>query len=129
MIIAVNISSRQLLDPYFADRVLEILQCTNLSPHLLKLELTESILVEHLRDANDHFRRLQKYGIQIAIDDFGTGYASLSYIQHFSFDILKIDRSFVSNIDQKPKNQAIVTSILKLASQLNFKVVAEGWKP
>jgi EAL domain-containing protein (putative c-di-GMP-specific phosphodiesterase class I) len=123
---AVNISSRQLLDPFFTDRVLDILKRTDLSANLLKLELTESVLVEHLKDANEHFARLQKQGIQIAIDDFGTGYASLSYIQHFSFDILKIDRSFVSNIDQKSKNQAIVTSILKLASQLNFKVVAEG---
>ena len=114
---AVNISSRQLLDPFFTDRVLDILKRTDLSANLLKLELTESVLVEHLKDANEHFARLQKQGIQIAIDDFGTGYASLSYIQHFSFDILKIDRSFVSNIDQKSKNQAIVTSILKLVQR------------
>jgi len=126
MVMAINVSSKQLLDPSFSHRIVEILKYTGLSPHLLKLELTESILVEELKDADEHFKRLQQWGIQIAIDDFGTGYASLSYVQHFSFDILKIDRSFVSNIDQKPKNQAIVSSILKLASQLNFKVVAEG---
>ena len=126
IVMAVNVSSKQLMDVTFSAQVLEILERTQLPANLLKLELTESILVESLQYADDHFRQLQDAGIQIAIDDFGTGYASLSYIQHFSFDILKIDRSFVAGIEHQPKSQAIVSSILKLANQLKFKVVAEG---
>ena len=77
-------------------------------------------------DRTERLNQLQAIGVQIAIDDFGTGYASLSYLQHFHFDILKFDRSFIMDIDQNPKKQAIVSSILRMAKQLNFKVVAEG---
>ncbi len=124
--IAVNISANQLIDPEFISRTMEILQATGLPRHCLKLELTESVLVENVNLTAEILKQLQEVGIQIAIDDFGTGYASLSYLQHFHFDILKIDRSFIMNIDQNPKNQAIVGSIIRMAQQLNFKVVAEG---
>ncbi|MGC9526333.1 MAG: EAL domain-containing protein [Limnospira sp.] len=105
---------------------MDILKRTGLAPQLLKLELTESVLVDNLSIAAEQFKRLQAEQIQIAIDDFGTGYASLSYLQYFSFDILKIDRSFIASIDQNLKNQAIVVSILRLAQQLNFQIIAEG---
>jgi len=124
--VAVNVSSHQLMDPYFVDRTVAIVRETGLPPHCLKLELTESVLVDNLSAAAEQFQRLQEASIQIAIDDFGTGYASLSYLQYFSFDILKIDRSFVHHIDQNYRNQAIVASILRLAHQLNFQVIAEG---
>jgi len=124
--VAVNVSGKQLTDPNFVDRTVDILQRTGLAPQLLKLELTESVLVDHLSIAAEQFKRLQAEQIQIAIDDFGTGYASLSYLQYFSFDILKIDRSFIAGIDQNTKNQAIVASILRLAQQLNFQIIAEG---
>ncbi|MEM9006717.1 MAG: EAL domain-containing protein [Cyanobacteria bacterium P01_F01_bin.86] len=124
--ISVNVSTKQLMDHHFIARTTEILNSTGLSPHCLKLELTETVLVENVDPIAEKLKQLQAVGIQIAIDDFGTGYASLSYLQHFHFDVLKIDRSFIMNIDQNPKNQAIVSSILRLAKQLNFKVVAEG---
>lgn len=124
--VSVNVSTQQLIDPYFVDRTVEILQETGLDPSRLKLELTESVLVNNLSLAAEQFQRLQAASIQIAIDDFGTGYASLSYLQYFSFDILKIDRTFVQDIDQNLKNQAIVASIVRLAHQLKFQVIAEG---
>ena len=126
MFIAVNVSTQQLMDNHFIARTIEILQSTGLPPHCLKLELTESILVENVNLIAEKLKQLQKIGVQIAIDDFGTGYASLSYLQHFHFDILKFDRSFIMDIDQNPKKQAIVSSILRMAKQLNFKIVAEG---
>ncbi|MBT9313450.1 EAL domain-containing protein [Leptothoe kymatousa] len=124
--IAVNISTKQLMDHHFISRTMEILQATGLPAHCLKLELTESVLVENVSLIAEKLKRLQELGLQIAIDDFGTGYASLSYLQHFHFDILKFDRLFIMEIDQNPKKQAIVSSILRMAKQLHFKVVAEG---
>ena len=124
--IAVNVSAKQLMDNHFITRTIEILNATGLPAHCLKLELTESVLVENVNLTAERLRQLQAIGVQIAIDDFGTGYASLSYLQHFHFDILKFDRSFIMGIDQNPKKQAIVSSILRMAKQLNFKVVAEG---
>ncbi|WP_439638154.1 EAL domain-containing protein [Spirulina sp.] len=124
--IAVNVSTKQLMDRGFVDHVLAILASTGLPPHCLKLELTESILVDSITSTAEKFKQLQTLGIQVAIDDFGTGYASLSYLQHFHFDILKIDRSFIREVDRDLKKQAIVSSILRMAKQLKFKVVAEG---
>ena len=124
--VSVNISSSQLTDPQFVVETIAILERTGLSPKNLKLELTESILVENLNLALDQFKQLQYLGIQIAIDDFGTGYASLAYLQHFSFDSLKIDRSFVSKIDENRKNAMIISAVIRLATQLNFQVIAEG---
>lgn len=124
--IAVNVSTKQLNDHNFISRITEILDSTGLPPHCLKLELTESVLVENVNLIAERFKQLQDVGVQIAIDDFGTGYASLAYLQHFHFDLLKFDRSFIMGIDQNPKKQAIVSSILRMAEQLNFQVVAEG---
>lgn len=126
LFVAVNISSKQLMDHGFVPRVMDILKVTGLPPQCLKLELTESVLVDSITATAEKFKQLQGLGVQIAIDDFGTGYASLSYLQHFHFDILKIDRSFIREIDHDPKKQAIVSSILRMAKQLKFKVVAEG---
>lgn len=89
-------------------------------------ENTGCVLVENFSTTSETFRQLQQHGIRIAIDDFGTGYASLSYLQHFSFDILKIDRSFISELHHQPRNQAIVDSIMRLSEHLDFDLVAEG---
>ncbi|MDM7954075.1 MAG: EAL domain-containing protein [Cyanobium sp. CZS 25K] len=123
---AVNVSSIQLQRSDFVSQTLDALERTGLEGRLLKLELTESALVENITIAADIFLELQSHGIQIAIDDFGTGYASLAYLQHFSFDILKLDASFISGFDRKPKNQAIVKNVIELAQTLHFQVVAEG---
>ncbi len=98
----------------------------NLDPRWIKLELTESSLVQNIEHTLAQFQALKKLGVTIAIDDFGTGYASLGYLQHFPFDTLKIDRCFVNNIHNNPKNAAITTAIIRMAQQLNFSVVAEG---
>lgn len=124
--LSVNISAQQLEDDNFIADVITILQQTSFDPHWLKIELTESVLVKNITVTLEKFKQLQALGIAIAIDDFGTGYASLGYLQNFSFDILKIDRCFVSNITKNPRNMAIVTAILRMAQQLNFQVIAEG---
>jgi len=124
--IAVNISAQQLEHEDFVADIIDILTQTGLDPKQLKLELTESILVHNINLTLEKFKQLQELGIEIAIDDFGTGYASLSYIQNFLFDILKIDRCFIKDITQNHKNSAIVCAIIRLARQLNFKVIAEG---
>lgn len=124
--ISVNISAQQLEDENFVSDVISILTQTGLKPQQLKLELTESVLVHNINLTLEKFKQLQDLRIEIAIDDFGTGYASLSYIQNFLFDVLKIDRCFIKDITQNNKNGAIVSAIIRLARQLNFKVIAEG---
>jgi len=124
--VAVNVSGLQLNQPDFVTRTCRTIDRLGVDPSLIHLELTESVLVENFSTTSEAFRQLQQHGIRIAIDDFGTGYASLSYLQHFSFDILKIDRSFISELHHQPRNQAIVDSIMRLAEHLDFDLVAEG---
>ena len=124
--VAVNVSGLQLNQPDFVSRTCRTLDRLGVDPSLIHLELTESVLVENFSTTSETFRQLQQHGIRIAIDDFGTGYASLSYLQHFSFDILKIDRSFISELHHQPRNQAIVDSIMRLSEHLDFDLVAEG---
>jgi EAL domain-containing protein (putative c-di-GMP-specific phosphodiesterase class I)/CBS domain-containing protein len=123
---AVNVSGLQLDQSDFVERTCGTLARLGVDPSLIHLELTETVLVENFSNTAEAFRQLQHHGIRIAIDDFGTGYASLSYLQHFSFDILKIDGSFISELPRQSRNQAIVTSIVRLAEHLSFQLVAEG---
>ncbi|MDX2255123.1 MAG: EAL domain-containing protein [Pseudanabaenaceae cyanobacterium bins.39] len=125
-VISVNVSSLQLQDPQFVTMLKLLLMELNFDSRWLKLELTESTLVENIEHTLSQFQAIKQLGVAIAIDDFGTGYASLGYLQHFPFDTLKIDRCFVENIHQNPKNAAIATAIIRMAHQLNFSVVAEG---
>jgi EAL domain-containing protein (putative c-di-GMP-specific phosphodiesterase class I)/CBS domain-containing protein len=124
--VAVNVSGLQLNQPDFVSRTCRTLDRLGVDPSLIHLELTETALVENFSTTAKTFCDLQQHGIRIAIDDFGTGYASLSYLQHFSFDILKIDRSFIRELHHQPRNQAIVASTVRLSEQLNFDLVAEG---
>ncbi len=124
--ISVNISPRQFCQTDLVTYIKEIIDKTEIDPCYLKLELTESLLVEDVEITLDQFKKLKALGISIAIDDFGTGYASLGYLQHFPFNSLKLDRSFVQNIHQNTKNAAITTAIIKMAHQLDFEVIAEG---
>ncbi|AFY38637.1 diguanylate phosphodiesterase with CBS domains [[Leptolyngbya] sp. PCC 7376] len=123
---SVNVSSHQLKNPQFSKHLEQILAESKLDPQWLTIELTESSLVENVDMTLTQFQSLKELGVDIAIDDFGTGYASLGYLQHFPFDILKIDRCFVENIHINPKNAAITSAIIQMAEQLNFSVVAEG---
>ena len=124
--ISVNLSSHQLQDPQLVTNLKQLLLDLDFDPQWLKLELTESSLVNNIEHTLFQFQAIKQLGISIAIDDFGTGYASLGYLQHFPFDTLKIDRCFVENIHENPKNAAITTAIIRMAQQLNFSVVAEG---
>ena len=127
LIVSVNISSKQFLRPDIIDEIQEILFQSGLPPVQLKLEITETALMEDRKEAIRIIKRLKELGIQMVIDDFGTGYSSMSYLQQLPVDMLKVDRSFVSKMHQKPdENKKIVETIIALAHKLNMIVVAEG---
>ena len=124
---SVNISSKHFLRPNLMENIQEILQKTGIPPDQLKLEITETALMEEAEETIPLIDRLRVFGIQLVIDDFGTGYSSLSYLQRLPIDTLKVDRSFVSRIQQEQDgNRNIVEAIMSLAHRLNMTVVAEG---
>ncbi|MDO8296701.1 MAG: EAL domain-containing protein [Caulobacter sp.] len=124
--IAVNLSPLQLNQPNLAQLVHEILIETGLSPMRLELEVTESALFKDYQRALDNLRRLKALGVRIAMDDFGTGFSSLSTLQSFPFDKIKVDKSFVENIHRDARATVIVKAVLGLGRSLDIPVVAEG---
>lgn len=124
--ISVNLSSKQFLQPDLAEQIAETLEETGLDPSCLKLEITESYILENTEIAVATMTRLRTLGVEISLDDFGTGYSSLSYLHRLPIDYLKIDRSFVSRMEEKRENEEIVRTIIKLAQNLKMKVIAEG---
>jgi len=125
-VVAVNISARQLRDAGFVRDVIAILERTGAPPARLKLELTESMLVENIEDTIVKMRELCAAGVSFALDDFGTGFSSLSYLKQLPIDTLKIDRSFVRDILTDSNDTAIARTIVALAQSLNLDVIAEG---
>lgn len=123
--LSVNLSARQVAQPNLLDRIKEALETSRLSPHHLKLEITESVVMENAEAAALMFKQLRSLGVQLSIDDFGTGYSSLSYLHRFPLNYLKIDRSFVSRLTTDNDN-AIVRTISTLARNLGMEVIAEG---
>ncbi|MDO9338156.1 MAG: EAL domain-containing protein [Caulobacter sp.] len=124
--IAVNLSPLQLNNPALPALVHEVLINTGLSPARLELEITESALFKDYQRALDNLRRLKALGVRIAMDDFGTGFSSLSTLQSFPFDKIKVDKSFVENIHRDERATVIVKAVLGLGRSLNIPVVAEG---
>src|SRR5256885_4970120 len=124
--VSVNLSARPLLLPELADQVRAAISDSGIAPAQLRLEVTESIIMENAGPASLLLAQLKGLGVHLLIDDFGTGYSSLSYLHNFRFDTLKIDRSFVSRIDASQKNLEIVRTILSLARALGMAAVAEG---
>jgi predicted signal transduction protein with EAL and GGDEF domain len=124
--IAVNLSPLQLNNPALPTLVHEVLIESGLSPHRLELEITESALFKDYQRALDNLRRLKALGVRIAMDDFGTGFSSLSTLQSFPFDKIKIDKSFVENIHRHDRATVIVRAVLGLGRSLEIPVVAEG---
>lgn len=124
--LAVNVSGRQFRQPGFAERVADILQQTGLPAHCLEIELTESCLVESPEDVRSILQQLRQLGVHIAVDDFGTGYSSLSYLKMFPLNRIKIDRSFVRDLDKDADDAAIVSAIIAMAHSLGMSVLAEG---
>jgi EAL domain-containing protein (putative c-di-GMP-specific phosphodiesterase class I) len=123
---AVNVSAREFGDETFLERLLAILVETGLDPRSLELELTESALMKHDRSAASILQTLREKGVQISLDDFGTGYSSLSNLRKFPVDAIKIDQSFVSQIDTDGKDTALVAAVIAMARRLELRVVAEG---
>jgi EAL domain-containing protein (putative c-di-GMP-specific phosphodiesterase class I) len=126
LFISVNLSSRQFTQPNLIEQVKEILDETKLDPRSLKLEITESVVMENIDTATEMLKQLRALGVQLSIDDFGTGYSSLSYLHRFPIDTLKVDRSFVMRMVDNNENIEIVRTILMLAQNLGMDVVAEG---
>lgn len=124
--VAVNVSAMQFEREGFAESVLAALEMANLPPHLLELELTESIAMENPERAIVQVQPLRDRGVNFAIDDFGTGHSSLSYLTRMPFDVFKIDQSFVRDMTTDPHARIVVETILAMANALKLKTVAEG---
>jgi diguanylate cyclase len=123
--VAVNISARNIGDPDLPARVRHELSRRDLPPSALKLELTESVLMDRPTIAAQTLAELQALGVALALDDFGTGYSSLAYLQRLPLDELKIDRTFVRALGD-PRSAAVVRAIVALAGELGLRTVAEG---
>lgn len=123
--ISVNLSARQFSSPNLVQDISDCINRNNVSPALLKLEITESDVMTNPESTVQKLRLMKELGVAILVDDFGTGYSSMSYLQRFPIDTLKIDRSFVGQVDQNA-NRVIVRTIVNLAHSLGLSVVAEG---
>jgi diguanylate cyclase (GGDEF)-like protein len=126
LVVSVNVSARQFRDQDVAAIVAETLGATGLAPHLLELELTESMLMQQVDQAVKVLRDLRAIGVRVSVDDFGTGYSSLSYLSRMPIDALKIDRSFIQNLSNGEDDAEIVSSIIGLAHNLKLSAIAEG---
>ena len=124
-IVSVNLSMRQFHQHDLADRIRAILEETGLEPRWVGLEITESMTAD-VEFAYETLRKLKEVGVQISLDDFGTGYSSLSYLKRYPIDKLKIDRSFVADLERDGNDAAIVSTIAAMARHLNLRVTAEG---
>lgn len=124
--ISVNVSAKQIGCPGFASMVADILDETDCSPFLLKLELTETSLVSNLAQVSRTIDAVRRLGVKISIDDFGTGYSSLSYLKHFNVDTLKIDKSFTLGIGQSLQDDALIQAMISMAHDLGLIALAEG---
>ncbi|MCH8290479.1 EAL domain-containing protein [Candidatus Poribacteria bacterium] len=124
--ISVNLSGVRFTESDLAAQIDNVLQEIGLPPSCLKLEITESVIMENAKSTISTFSELKALGVQLSIDDFGTGYSSLSYLHRFPVETLKVDRSFVSRMESNGENSAIVRTIIRLAHDLKMKVIAEG---
>ncbi|PKO91414.1 MAG: diguanylate cyclase [Betaproteobacteria bacterium HGW-Betaproteobacteria-10] len=124
--LAVNVSARQFRQPDFVEQVRVALDRHQVNPECLKLELTESLLLDNVDSVVSKMQALRGLGVRFSLDDFGTGYASLSYLKRFPFEQLKVDRSFIRDIAADPDDAAIVRAIIAMGNALRLGVVAEG---
>lgn len=124
--VAVNISARQFIEGDIVERVASALKRSGLPAHQLELEITEGLLINDAPTIREIFSALKDLGVRISLDDFGTGYASLSYLKRYPFDVLKIDRSFVHDINESEDSVTLVNAIIAMAHSFNMNVIAEG---
>ncbi|MFP5259563.1 MAG: EAL domain-containing protein [Acidobacteriota bacterium] len=125
MSMSVNLSAKQLAQPSLVEDVERVLRATGMDPRALKLEITETVIMDNPEVSILRLKRLKALGVRLSVDDFGTGYSSLSYLQRFPIDTLKVDRAFVSDIESSG-NRKIVAAVVALAHSLGLDVVAEG---
>lgn len=123
---AVNLSAQQFLQKDIVKKIKAIINDTNMNPQLLELEITEGMVIHDFESAVSILQQLKEIGVQISIDDFGTGYSSLNYLKKLPVNTLKIDRSFIFDIDTNPSSKALTAAITTLAHDLNLNVIAEG---
>jgi diguanylate cyclase (GGDEF)-like protein len=126
LMISVNLSGKHFSQPDLIEQIWKILSETDFNPGCLKLEITESAVMENAEEAVLLLKQLKEIGIQLSIDDFGTGYSSLSYLNRFPIDTLKVDRSFVTSMSESSENGELVRAIITLSHALGIEVVAEG---
>lgn len=126
LVLAVNVSNRQFHQPDFVDQLRAILDETGADPYHLKMELTESVIIDDIADTVEKMKTLKSMGVGFSMDDFGTGYSSLSYLRRLPLDQLKIDRSFISDLESNAGDAAIVEAIIGMARSLGLDVIAEG---
>ena len=124
--ISVNLSINQLSDVANIERLLKIISRYKFPPHSLKIELTESVLAQNIELCSQNLEKFKSYNIELCIDDFGTGFSSLSQLNAFPFDIVKVDRCFVSRMGSDDKTYRMVAGIINLSHDLAYKVIAEG---
>jgi diguanylate cyclase (GGDEF)-like protein/PAS domain S-box-containing protein len=124
--LSVNLSAKQFSQTDLANQIIEILEEIGLDPDCLRLEITESVLMDNSRATIEIMNRLHELGVSWSLDDFGTGYSSLSYLHHLPVHFLKIDRSFVGQMSEREDKHEIVKTIIKLAKSLKMMVIAEG---
>ncbi|MEW6563851.1 MAG: EAL domain-containing protein, partial [Pseudomonadota bacterium] len=124
--LAINVSTVQLHQPGFVDSVLAAIRQAGINPTRLKLEITESAVLNDLDKAVAKLARLREEGIHISLDDFGTGYSSLSYLKRLPVDQIKIDRSFVRDLESDPNDAILASAIVSLARNFSLHVIAEG---
>jgi EAL domain-containing protein (putative c-di-GMP-specific phosphodiesterase class I) len=124
--LAVNVSAKQLMQPGFVDEVIDIVERTGANPNRLELELTESTLFSDAEAVTEKMATLKAKGIRFSLDDFGTGFSSLTYLRRMPLDKLKIDRSFIAEVQSNANDAAIARTIIALGASMGLSVVAEG---
>lgn len=124
--VAVNVSARQFAEKEFTNTVINLLTMEEINPALLEMEVTEQVFLGDIDTARERLKQLHNAGLTIALDDFGTGFSSFGYLRELPIDTLKIDRSFIKNIDSNPTENAIVRAIVGMCNDLNLNVVVEG---
>ncbi|AUC60430.1 diguanylate cyclase/phosphodiesterase with PAS/PAC sensor(s) [Cyanobacterium sp. HL-69] len=123
---SINLSPRQFRDTHLLEVILETTTKYQIQPKYLKLEITEQVLLEDIPTIKELLFHFNSLGFELYLDDFGTGYSSLSYLRKYPFQLIKIDRSFVSDIEKSEKNKALIKTIISMAYNLNLSVIAEG---
>jgi hypothetical protein len=124
--ISINVSARQFAHPELINEIRKVLHHTDVNPKNIRLEITETTLIEYTTAVEQKFKQLRELGVDLAIDDFGTGYSSLSYLKNIPAQCLKIDQSFIRELGQQKRASDLVKAMIELASDLNLEVIAEG---